>query len=161
MESFPKTLSCIDVTPLDDSQKAIFLLNTLVLGSSSTSATTVDSTVSSHTASRAELDEKISCSLWTELLQTDLQEPSADTSRYTRNTSPDVFLHYIWTWKLQPTVTHAVKISTLKPGKDPGITGNRRPIAMRNSDYRWLTCFTSDGRNTTWCLKREVDPQQC
>lgn len=39
---------------------------------------------------------------------------------------------------------HGVIVSIPKPGKDPRIIDNRRPITLRNSDYKLLTyIFTS------------------
>jgi len=45
---------------------------------------------------------------------------------------------------------HGVIISIPKPGKDPRIIDNRRPITLRNSDYKLLTYIF------TLCLRKGI-----
>lgn len=50
-----------------------------------------------------------------------------------------VFNEIFETCVLPPTMRHGVIVSIPKPGKDPRIIDNRRPITLRNSDYKLLT----------------------
>lgn len=50
-----------------------------------------------------------------------------------------VFLEIFETCILPPTMRHGLIISIPKPGKDPRFIENRRPITLRNSDYKLLT----------------------
>ncbi len=53
---------------------------------------------------------------------------------------PEMFETYI----LPPSIRQRMMVSSPKPNKDPRLTENRRPITLRNSDYKLLTyIFTS------------------
>lgn len=50
-----------------------------------------------------------------------------------------VFLEIFETCILPPTMRHGVIISIPKPNKDSRLIDNKRPITLRNSDYKLLT----------------------
>ena len=50
-----------------------------------------------------------------------------------------VFSEIFETCVLPPTMRHGIIVSIPKPGKDSRIIDNRRPITLRNSDYKLLT----------------------
>lgn len=51
----------------------------------------------------------------------------------------NVFLEILETGSLPTTMRHGIIISIPKPNKDPRVVDNRRPITLRNSDYKLLT----------------------
>ena len=53
------------------------------------------------------------------------------------------FVEIFETCILPPTMRHGLIISIPKPGKDPRLIENRRPITLRNSDYKLLTYIFS------------------
>lgn len=58
---------------------------------------------------------------------------------YLKDLLLQVFNEIFETCVLPPTMRHGLIISIPKPGKDPRIIDNRRPITLRNSDYKLLT----------------------
>uniref|UniRef100_A0A3P9J195 Reverse transcriptase domain-containing protein n=1 Tax=Oryzias latipes TaxID=8090 RepID=A0A3P9J195_ORYLA len=56
-----------------------------------------------------------------------------------RNLLHQVFLEIFETCTLPTTTKHGIIVSIPKPDKDPRLIDNRRPITLRNSDYKLLT----------------------